>query len=101
MAAMSEVTDADPLYVLYTAGSSAEPKGVVLSHGPMIENALAIGVRRGMTRDDRLWLGTPLFYSFGAVNALPVAIALGAALVIQGPFDAGVALDLIEKTQAT
>jgi fatty-acyl-CoA synthase len=99
--AMSAVTGADPLYILYTSGSTAEPKGVVLSHGPMIENAFAIGVRRAMNPADRLWLGTPLFYSFGAVNALPAAMSHGAAIVIQGHFEAGSALDVIEATRAT
>jgi fatty-acyl-CoA synthase len=67
----------------------------------MIENAYAIGRRRAMNADDRLWLGTPLFYSFGAVNALPTAISHGASIVIQGHFEAGAALDVIETTRAT
>jgi fatty-acyl-CoA synthase len=100
-AAMSVVAGDDPLYILYTSGSTAEPKGVVLCHAPMIQNAFAIGRRRAITHEDRLWLGTPLFYSFGAVNALPVVVSHGAALVIQGHFEAGAALEVIEKTRAT
>jgi fatty-acyl-CoA synthase len=98
---ISSVSGTDVALILYTSGTTAEPKGVMLRHASMVENAYAIGQRRGMTSSDRLWLGTPLFYAFGAANAFPVTFVHGAAIVIQGGFDAGIAIDLIEKTQST
>jgi len=48
-----------------------------------------------------VWLGSPLFYALGAANALPVTLTHGATLVLQGPFDAGRAIEVIEHTRAT
>ena len=88
-------------FVLYTSGSTAEPKGVMLNHRGVIENGFQLGLRRGITAEDRVWLGSPLFYGLGATNALPATLTAGAALVLQGHFDAGAALDVIENTRAT
>ena len=58
-------------YVLYTSGSTAEPKGVMLRHRGVVGNGFDLGQRRGMGPDDRTFLATPLFYALGATNALP------------------------------
>ena len=65
------VTPADPCVILYTSGSTATPKGVVLAHGSLIENGFGIGERMHLTAADRVWLAVPLFWSFGSANALP------------------------------
>ena len=90
-----------PAYVLYTSGSSAEPKGVLLTHRGVVENGFDLGQRRGIGAEDRTWLGTPLFYALGATNALPATLTAGATLVLQGAFEAGEALETIERTRAT
>jgi fatty-acyl-CoA synthase len=88
-------------YVLYTSGSTAEPKGVLLNHRGVVENGFDLGQQRDINSDDRVWLGTPLFYALGATNALPAALTAGAALVLQGSFDPGQAIATIEKHEAT
>jgi fatty-acyl-CoA synthase len=91
----------DPAFILYTSGSTAEPKGVLLHHAKAVANAFEMGERRAVNADDRVWLGTPLFYALGAVNAMPVALTHGASLVLQDHFDAGMAIRTIEATKAT
>ncbi|MEI9927007.1 MAG: class I adenylate-forming enzyme family protein [Sphingomonas sp.] len=100
-AADAAVSPADAAYVLYTSGSTADPKGVLLSHGGVVGNGFELGLRRAIVPDDRVWLGTPLFYGLGATNALPAALTRGATLVLQGHFDAGRAIEVIERTEAS
>lgn len=75
-------------FVLYTSGSTADPKGVPLLQGDMVDNGFQIGERMGLTEQDLVWLGSPLFWSFGSANALTAALTHGAALVLQEKFDA-------------
>lgn len=100
-AVKTKVSAADIAYILYTSGSTAEPKGVMLNHGSLIENSFGLGDRRNINADDRIWLGSPLFYGLGAANALPIALTHGSSLVLQGSFDPRVAIEVIAKTKAT
>jgi fatty-acyl-CoA synthase len=100
-AAERAVRPHDLLFVLFTSGSTADPKAVTIRHAGAVENCFNIGERRGITDEDRVWLGSALFYGLGAVNALPATISHGAALVLQGHFQAGEALNVIESTRAT
>ena len=91
----------DDAYVLYTSGSSAKPKAVRLKHYGVIENGFNIGERQGLRAGDLVLLSPPLFWSYGAANALPSAFTHGAALVLQEKFDAELSLDLIERHRCT
>lgn len=87
--------------VLYTSGSTAKPKAVPLLHYGMVENGFHIGERMGLTSGDRVWLGSPLFWSFGCANALMATFTHGATLVLQQQFEAADAVELIEREQCT
>jgi fatty-acyl-CoA synthase len=100
-AAEKTVSPNDILFILYTSGSTADPKAVTIAHAGAVENCFNIGERRGVTAADRVWLGSPLFYGLGAVNCLPATISHGASLILQGHFEAGAALDVIESSGAT
>ena len=91
----------DPFVILYTSGSSNRPKAVPLDHFATIENGFNIGQRQGLMRGDRVLVSVPLFWSYGAVNALPATLSHGATLVLQSHFDAAGALDLIEAEKCT
>ena len=92
---------ADDALILYTSGSSARPKAVRLRHGAIVENGFNIGERMRLVPDDRVLLAPPLFWAYGAVNALPATFSHGATLVLQSRFEAGEWLDLIERHRVT
>lgn len=100
-AVRASVSPDSTAFVLYTSGSTAEPKGVLLNHRGVVENGYDMGVRRGINSDDRVWIGSPLFYGLGATNALPAALTHGAAIVLIGSFEAGAAIASIHHSQAT
>jgi fatty-acyl-CoA synthase len=91
----------DDAIILYTSGSTSRPKAIALAHYLVVENGFNIGERQGLGPDDRVLLSPPLFWTYGGVNALPATFTHGATLVLQGRFDAGEALNLIERHGCT
>jgi len=92
---------ADEAIIIYTSGSSARPKSVPLPHYGIIENGFNIGERQGYSSADRVLLAPPLFWSYGSANAMSATLTHGAALVLQGKFEPGEAIDLIERHRCT
>lgn len=97
----SLVKKEDVCFILYTSGSTAEPKGVMLAHGNVIANGFDIGERQNLSTNDRLWFAVPLFWSFGSANAMPALLTHGGCLVLQDTFEPLQALELIEREKCT
>ncbi len=91
----------DDALILYTSGSTSYPKAVPLAQGPMIENGFNIGERQGLRPGDVVLLSLPLFWSYGSANAMCATLTHGATLVLQGRFEPGEAIDLIERHSCT
>lgn len=88
-------------YVLYTSGTTSLPKAVPLAHRKLIENGYAIGSRMGLGEQDRVWLGSPLFWSYGCANAVMAAFGHGSCLVVQERFTPKEAAELMAKEGVT
>jgi len=91
----------DDLYLLYTSGSTARPKGVVLKHYGCIENGFNIGERLGLQDTDRVWLSLPLFWSYGCANAMMTTFTHGVTLVLEDTFNVKEAIETIEREKCT
>jgi len=95
------ITPQDLIYILYTSGTTAMPKGAMLTHLNVCKNGENVSARLHATPQDRFWIPIPLFFSFACANALMTALNAGATLVLQTFFDPGEALALIERERCT
>ena len=100
-AAQKKVTPQDIIYILYTSGTTAMPKGAMLAHSNLCRHGENIAARMHATPEDRFWIPIPLFFSFACANALMTALNAGATLVLQPFFDPEEALALIEREKCT
>jgi len=84
--------------LLFTSGSSGEPKGVVLTHRNLVANVAQFGSRLNMTRTDTVLGSLPLFHSFGCTVTLWYPIICGLNLVYYpSPLEIKKLAELIEK----
>jgi acyl-CoA synthetase (AMP-forming)/AMP-acid ligase II len=79
------VLEDDPALVLFTSGSTGEPRGVVLSHANLVANTSAILAALPIRARDRMMAILPFYYSFGA-SVLFTHVRAGACLVLNNQF---------------
>ncbi|BDZ50142.1 AMP-dependent ligase [Frondihabitans sucicola] len=72
--------------ILFTSGSTGQPKGVELSEAQLLHVARAIAEHNGLTADDRGFNSLPLFHVNAEVVGLLSTLVAGAALVLDRGF---------------
>ena len=83
LAKISEaVNPQDPVAIMYTSGTTGQPKGVVLDHLGLINKSMVSTDRQGISADDRLCLFFPLFHMFGNTCIALAGLLRGAALIM-------------------
>jgi fatty-acyl-CoA synthase len=100
-ATVAEVEPSDDAMIIYTSGTTANPKGVL--HGQRA------GVLQGwrfadvlcLEPEDRIYTTYPFFWTAGIAMSLLPTFAAGACLLLHETFEPGTALDLIESERAT
>ena len=92
--------DRMPLAVVYTSGTTAKPKGVVLSHRALLEAAFGTGEALEMRGDDRVLAAVAFSHVFGTHIVLQ-GLMYGATLILQEAFEPGAALRLLASERAT
>ena len=96
-----EVTPADPMVVVYSSGSTADPKGAIHTHGAAVRHAHNLWPMRDLADDDVLYTPMPLFWVGGFSFTLIAAMHAGATLVFEEQFEPGATLELIERERVT
>ncbi|MEO2167294.1 MAG: class I adenylate-forming enzyme family protein, partial [bacterium] len=97
----SAVTPSDSLVIVYTSGSTADPKGVLHSHGTVLRHSRELATLRGLRESDRVWLPMPLFWIGGFAFGLLGNMHVGATSVFDGPFEASRTLEVLERERIT
>ncbi|HYL88421.1 MAG TPA: AMP-binding protein, partial [Burkholderiales bacterium] len=88
----SSVAPQDTLLIQFTSGTTAYPKGAMLTHDNMLRDAWAAGTRIGITAEDRYFNCRPFFHVAGSTLSALMALVAGATLVTLPTFEAGPAL---------
>ena len=98
-----DTDDDDTAVILYTSGTTGQPKGAELMHRNMISNALASDQLFGADADnpDTLLCVLPLFHSFGQTVIMNAGFAFGGTVVLLPRFEAGPALALMASEDVT
>jgi fatty-acyl-CoA synthase len=95
------VLPSDILLIQFTSGTTAYPKGAMLTHDNMLRNAWAAGTRVGIRAEDRYFNCRPFFHVAGTTLSALMSLVAGACLVTLPTFEAGAALEMMERERCT
>ncbi len=99
--APSPAAPADPAVVMYTSGTTGQPKGVLLSHDNLVRQAYATAYHRAFEDGRRSLFALPLYHAFGLVEGLLAVTVVGGAVIPQLAFDPADTFRGIERHRAT
>jgi fatty-acyl-CoA synthase len=91
----------DPYCILYTSGTTGQPKGAVLPHRQVLWNAINTVVSWGLSERDVAPILTPMFHAGGLFVFLTPLIYAGGRIVLARTFDPGASLGLIGAERCT
>jgi fatty-acyl-CoA synthase len=91
----------DPLFILYTAGTTGNPKGVLYSHKMLFWNSINTSLRIDLTSEDRTLTFLPLFHTGGLNVVATPFLHRGGYVVLVKKFDAELVTSLLETEAIT
>jgi fatty-acyl-CoA synthase len=91
----------DPAMVIYTSGTTGFPKGALLTHHGLVNNARLLAMRWGVDQDTRMAILVPFFHAMGNVAGTIAALCLGCSLHPLLAFDPLKALRIISQERCT
>ncbi len=92
----------DAATIIFSSGSTGDPKGVVLTHYNIASNVEQLGQVFALRRADRILGVLPFFHSFGFTGTIALPLAVGAGVVYHtSPLDAKEIGDLVRTHAVT
>ncbi len=98
---MDSLEKGDCIHMQYTSGTTGFPKGVMLSHFNIVNNAANIAECMKLTSCDRLCIPVPFFHCFGCVLGVLACVSAGAAMIPIEQFSPPAVLKTVEKEACT
>jgi long-chain acyl-CoA synthetase len=99
--AREQVSPDDVAYLVYTSGTTGQPKGTMETHSNIAFNSEVYRVWMQIGDDDSVFGAAPLFHITGLIGHVTLAGIAGVPLVLFHRFDPGEALRLIDKWRPT
>lgn len=94
------IIDADMAAILYTSGSTGQPKGVVLSHRNIIAGAKSVAEYLELSSNDKILCVLPLSFDYGMNQITTMFLAGGTAVLMNYLFPRDI-ITLVEKEKIT
>ena len=94
------VSPSDLLFLLFTSGSSGDPKGVMHSSNTLGAMNSGVAPVYDLGPDDVIFTAAPLGFSGGLVHGVRLALFLGSTVVLLESWDADRALELMAREKA-
>jgi fatty-acyl-CoA synthase len=99
-AALPAVQSTDAVMIQYTSGTTGFPKGALLHHRGLVNNAIQVTARMGVTDGDVLLGVMPMFHTGGCAVNLLGTVANRGTLVLVEAFEPGLVLELLARYRA-
>jgi cyclohexanecarboxylate-CoA ligase len=92
---------ADPALLMYTSGTTSDPKGVVHPHATLVRENRGIVECWGVTGEDRIFMPSPVAHVTGLLYGVHLPSMVGIPVVFQDVWESSAALELIERHRCT
>lgn len=86
--------------ILYTSGTTSNPKGCMIPHESIVRNSMALGRRYELEHEDSFWSPLPMFH-IAAILPMVTIFDAGGTYVTTPHFDAGEALSMMQEEKVT
>ena len=97
----AEVSPDDVIDILYTSGTTGQPKGVMSAQRQTLGVARAWAIGAQLTAEDRYAIVNPFFHGFGYKAGMTTSLIAGATIYPLPVFDADELLELIQRERIT
>lgn len=98
---MNSLDPHDVINMQYTSGTTGFPKGVMLTHYNIVNNAYNIAQCMKLTKEDRLCIPVPFFHCFGCVLGTLACVSVGATMVPIQEFNPKQVLQTVQDEKCT
>ena len=99
---LADTAEDDTAVILYTSGTTGQPKGAELTHLNLLRNAdVSSRTTSGIAAGDVVLGALPLFHSFGQTVSMNASLMVGACLTLVPRFDPGETLATMQRDGVT
>ncbi|HEY1326003.1 MAG TPA: AMP-binding protein [Casimicrobiaceae bacterium] len=98
---LPDIAPADAALLMYTSGTTGQPKGVLLSHANLLAAGGAVSASLALTRDDRVLSSLPLYHVNGQCIATVSPLVSGGSIVMPHRFSVSQWWPLVERYRPT